>query len=170
MRIGLLGAIRVDDGDDAVDVPGAKQRALLALLAVNAGTVVSDGRILDELWGDALPDNPANALQKRVSELRKLLGADRVSRRGDGYVLELPRHDVDSLDFEDQVAVAHTAPQLAAALALWRGPALAELADLPFARAEAAVSRSCVGPRSRTAPRPTSNWDDTTSWPASSRR
>ncbi|MEY2477778.1 MAG: hypothetical protein QOG87_3093 [Actinomycetota bacterium] len=138
MRVGLLGAIRVDDGDDAVDVPGAKQRALLALLAVNAGTVVSDGRVLDELWGDALPDNPANALQKRVSELRKLLGADRVIRRGEGYVLEIPRHAVDSLDFEDRVAVARTAEQLSAALALWRGPALAELADLPFARAEAA--------------------------------
>ena len=148
MRIRLLGPVSVTDGDVVVAVRGAKERALLALLAVNVGRVVSDDRLLDELWGDPLPANPANVLQKRVSELRKLIGPDHVVRRGDGYLLAVGADDVDAAVFERQVIegrralaagdVAAASRTLGEALALWEGPTLAELADLPFARAEAA--------------------------------
>ena len=148
MRIRLFGPVCVMDGDAIVVVRGAKERALLALLAVHVGRVVSDDRILEELWGDQLPANPANALQKRVSELRKLVGADRVVRRGEGYLLDVGAEDVDVSAFEHQVIegrralaagdAAAASRLLGDALALWEGPALAELADLPFARAEAA--------------------------------
>jgi predicted ATPase/DNA-binding SARP family transcriptional activator len=145
MRIGLLGPVRVTrDGED-VAVPGAKDRALLALLAMHAGRVVSDARIIDELWGEDLPGNPANALQKRVSQLRKALGPDQLSRRGDGYVLDVD--EVDASVFERQSAAGRkalndgdavtAAAVLGAALSLWHGDALADLTDLPFARAEA---------------------------------
>ena len=148
MRIRLLGPVSVTDGDAVVVVRGAKERALLALLAVHVGRVVSDDRILEELWSDQLPAKPANALQKRVSELRKLVGSGRVVRRGEGYLLDVGADDVDVLAFEHCVIegrkalmagdAASASRSLGAALALWEGPALAELADLPFARAEAA--------------------------------
>jgi predicted ATPase/DNA-binding SARP family transcriptional activator len=147
MRIGLLGPVEVTEGETGMPLGGAKDRALLALLAVHAGRVVSDDRILEELWGDALPDNPSNALQKRVSQLRKAIGASRIARHGEGYLLDVTADEVDALAFEARVVEGRKAVAagdmgtasalLADALELWRGPALAEFADLSFARSEA---------------------------------
>ena len=74
MEFGILGPLEVRDERGPVRVPGAKERALLADLLVNAGRVVSADRLVEDLWGEDPPGNPANALQGRVSALRRALG------------------------------------------------------------------------------------------------
>jgi predicted ATPase/DNA-binding SARP family transcriptional activator len=147
MEFGILGPLEVRNGPDLVRVPGAKERALLADLLVHAGRVVSADRLVEDLWGDDPPGNPVNTLQGRVSALRRALGpggAGLVVTRPPGYVLEVEAGQVDAARFERLVAEAGRAAGAAAArlleeaLGLWRGPALAEFADQPWARAEAA--------------------------------
>jgi predicted ATPase/DNA-binding SARP family transcriptional activator len=150
MELGILGPLEVRDTSGPVRVPGAKERALLADLLVNAGRVVSADRLVEDLWGADPPGNPANTLQGRVSALRRALGpagAGLVVTRPPGYALEAGPEAVDAARFERLVAEAEAAapaePPRAArlleeALALWRGPALAEFADQPWAQAEAA--------------------------------
>jgi predicted ATPase/DNA-binding SARP family transcriptional activator len=147
MEFGILGPLEVRDGPGLVRVPGAKERALLADLLVHAGRVVSADRLVEDLWGDDPPGNPANTLQGRVSALRRALGtagAGLVVTRPPGYVLEADPGQVDAARFERLVAEAGRAAgdaaagPLAEALGLWRGPALAEFADQPWALAEAA--------------------------------
>ncbi|HEV3464199.1 MAG TPA: BTAD domain-containing putative transcriptional regulator, partial [Actinomycetota bacterium] len=133
-----------------VRVPGAKERALLADLLVNAGRVVPADRLVEDLWGDQPPGNPANTLQGRVSALRRALGrggSGMVATRPPGYALDADPGQVDAGRFERLVAEAMAAPAgegpraarlLEEALGLWRGPALAEFADQPWAQAEAA--------------------------------
>jgi predicted ATPase/DNA-binding SARP family transcriptional activator len=108
---------------------------------------VSADRLVEDLWGDDPPGNPVNTLQGRVSALRRALGpggAGLVVTRPPGYVLEVEAGQVDAARFERLVAEAGRAAGAAAArlleeaLGLWRGPALAEFADQPWARAEAA--------------------------------
>jgi predicted ATPase/DNA-binding SARP family transcriptional activator len=149
VRVALLGPVVVDAGAGPVEVRGGRQQALLALLALHAGTVVASDRIVDELWGDGAPADPVNALQALVSRLRKLIGPGVLAARGSGYVLDVTPDSVDVLRFERLLdegrhALAAGDPARASravadATALWRGPALAELGDHPFARA--AVSR-----------------------------
>jgi predicted ATPase/DNA-binding SARP family transcriptional activator len=147
MEFGILGPLEVRDGPAPVRVPGAKERALLADLLVHAGRVVSADRLVEDLWGDDPPGNPANTLQGRVSALRRALGpagAGLVVTRPPGYVLEAGSGQVDAARFERLVGQAGraggdaAARPLAEALGLWRGPALAEFADQPWAQAEAA--------------------------------
>jgi predicted ATPase/DNA-binding SARP family transcriptional activator len=147
MEFGILGPLEVRDGPAPVRVPGAKERALLADLLVHAGRVVSGDRLVEDLWGDDPPGNPANTLQGRVSALRRALGpagAGLVVTLPPGYVLEADPGQVDAARFERLVGEAGRAGRDAAArlleeaLGLWRGPALAEFADQPWARAEAA--------------------------------
>jgi predicted ATPase/DNA-binding SARP family transcriptional activator len=147
MEFGILGPLEVRDGPAPVRVPGAKERALLADLLVNAGRVVSADRLVEDLWGERPPGNPANTLQGRVSALRRALGpagSGLVVTRPPGYVLEADPGQVDAARFERLVAEAGRAAGSAAArlleeaLGLWRGPAVAEFADQPWAQAEAA--------------------------------
>ncbi|MFL6189757.1 MAG: BTAD domain-containing putative transcriptional regulator [Actinomycetes bacterium] len=147
MEFGILGPLEVRHGPGLLRVPGAKERALLADLLVHAGRVVSADRLVEDLWGDDPPGNPANTLQGRVSALRRALGpagAGLVVTRPPGYVLEADPGQVDAARFERLVAKAGRAAGDAAAgpleeaLGLWRGPALAEFADQPWAQAEAA--------------------------------
>ncbi|HEX2374170.1 MAG TPA: BTAD domain-containing putative transcriptional regulator, partial [Actinomycetota bacterium] len=148
MEFGILGPLEVRDGSGPVRVPGAKERALLADLVVNAGRVVSADRLVEDLWGERPPGNPANTLQGRVSALRRALGpAGGLVTRPPGYLLEADPERVDASRFEGLVAEAtalgpaeapRAARLLEEALALWRGAALAEFADQPWARAEAA--------------------------------
>src|SRR5215207_6565471 len=118
---------------------GAKERALLADLLVNAGRVVPADRLVEDLWGDDPPGNPANTLQGRVSALRRALGpaGGALVTRPPGYLLKAGPEQVDAA-----TAAAGEGPraarQLEEALGLWRGPALAEFADQPWAQAEAA--------------------------------
>ena len=118
-----------------VELRRRKQRALLALLALRAGEVVSTDRLVDELWGETPPKAAVGSLQNLVSELRKLLGAELLVTRAPGYVLELDPQLVDAQRFEHAV---RGGSDIRAALALWRGPALTDLATESFARGEIA--------------------------------
>ncbi|MGY1456526.1 BTAD domain-containing putative transcriptional regulator [Streptomyces sp. SS8] len=147
MRFGLLGPLAVwDDEGKAVRVPEAKVRTLLADLLAHGGDPVSVDRLVHDLWGDGPPGKPAGALQAKVSQLRRVLGRDRVVREGPGYRLRLdPAVDeVDADRFRALVAEAGPvgdprarAALLTEALGLWRGPAYADFADEEFARGPA---------------------------------
>ncbi|MCF3118820.1 winged helix-turn-helix domain-containing protein [Streptomyces arenae] len=145
MRFGVLGPLAVWDGEgEPVKVPEAKVRALLADLLVHEGRPVSADRLIDDLWGEAPPGNPANALQAKVSQLRRALGRDRVVHQAPGYRLRVDAAAGDEVDadrFRALVAKARGAADparraelLTEALELWRGPAYADLADEEFVR------------------------------------
>src|SRR3954454_23950166 len=111
MRIGLLGALEVFDDDGAeITVAGAKLRALLAVLALHVGRVVSAEQLVDALWGEDPPAAVRNGLQGLASKLRRAFGsADLVVMRGGGYVLEVPADAVDVHRYEQLVAAGRAA-------------------------------------------------------------
>ncbi|MFJ4825716.1 AfsR/SARP family transcriptional regulator [Streptomyces bacillaris] len=147
MRFGVLGPLVVWDGEGReIRVPEAKVRALLADLLANDGGPVSADRLIHDLWGDAPPGKPAGALQAKVSQLRRVIGRDRVERRPAGYRLRFDEggDEVDAVRFRALVTEARPvrdprarAALLTEALELWRGPAYADFADGPFVRAAA---------------------------------
>src|SRR3954447_22572129 len=106
MHIGLLGALEVfDDDGNEITLAGAKLRALLAVLALHVGRVVSAEHLVDALWGDDPPAAVRNGLQGLASKLRRALGSsDLVVMRGDGYVLDLPPEAIDVGRFEQLAA------------------------------------------------------------------
>ncbi|MEU0490220.1 BTAD domain-containing putative transcriptional regulator [Nocardiopsis sp. NPDC006139] len=149
MRFGVLGPLAVwDERGEPVRVPELKVRLLLAALLIEPGRVVPADRLVDDLWGAELPADPTASLQTRASQLRRVLDAAEpggrallVSRRP-GYLLEAAPGRLDARDFEDLLGRARDTADPAArvgllgdALALWRGPALADLADHDFVRA-----------------------------------
>ncbi|MFE0738382.1 BTAD domain-containing putative transcriptional regulator [Streptomyces sp. NPDC058855] len=142
MRYGVLGPVTVWDADgEPVRVPGAKVRALLADLLLHEGRAVSADRLVDDIWGDAAPGDPANALQAKVSQLRRAIGRDRVLHQPAGYRLRLDGAEVDAATFRALAARARLVPDprtratlLAEALELWRGEAYADFADEEFVR------------------------------------
>ncbi|WP_225825316.1 BTAD domain-containing putative transcriptional regulator [Streptomyces naphthomycinicus] len=149
MRLGVLGPLAVwDDEGQPVQVPETKVRALLADLLAHDGGPVSADRLIHDLWGDSLPGNPAGALQAKVSQLRRVIGRERLVRQPPGYRLRLDAADeVDADRFGGLVAEARTvtdprarAALLTEALGLWRGPAYADFADEEFVRA----ARECL--------------------------
>ncbi len=128
-----------------VELRRAKQRSLLALLLLNVGEIVSTDRLVEELWAGQPPKTAVGSLQNLVSELRKALGPDVLRTRAPGYVLDVDPELVDVHRFQRLVARAREgkdaelrAAQLREALALWRGPPLADLALEPFAQVEIA--------------------------------
>ncbi|SEG12468.1 Predicted ATPase [Thermomonospora echinospora] len=140
VRIGILGPVEVTRDGRPLSVSGARLRALLTLLALEAGRTVPAGRLIDDLWEDRPPVGASNALQSLVSRLRAAVGRDLIGSPAGGYRLELPREAVDAHAFESAVIRARAMPdpaqrsaRLREALALWRGPALAEVDRLPFA-------------------------------------
>ncbi|MFB4314849.1 BTAD domain-containing putative transcriptional regulator [Actinomadura sp. 21ATH] len=145
MRIGILGPLEIVADGRPAEAGGARLRALLTLLALEAGRTVPADRIIDDLWEDRAPAGAPNALQSLVSRLRAVIGRERVESRPGAYRLVLPRTAVDAHDFEARLLAARGTPDPAAradglrgALALWRGPALADAAGLPFAEGPAA--------------------------------
>jgi len=127
-----------------VEVRGSRLRALLILLALDAGRVVTTGRLAGALWEDQFPAAAANALQALVSRLRRALPEAVITAHPAGYQLMLDPGQVDVVQFERLAADGHAAlrddPGRAAhllreALALWRGPALADVAGADFAAA-----------------------------------
>lgn len=144
MEFRVLGPLEVvDDGRD-VTPSRPKQRALLALLLLRAGEVVSSDEAIEALWSEPLPRAARNALQGHVAALRKLVGADRIETRSGGYVLRLDEDELDLHRFERLVANAQRedpsdkATSLADALALFRGAPLADFRYESFASTEAA--------------------------------
>jgi len=130
----LLGPLEVLDDDGApVPLGGRRPRALLAQLLLQPNGVVSTDRLIDGIWGESPPASAQNALQVHVHALRSALGADRINTRPPGYLVRVDEAELDAERFERLVA----AGELHDALALWRGPALADLAGEPFARAGA---------------------------------
>jgi DNA-binding SARP family transcriptional activator len=140
----ILGPLEVVDHERPIEIAGAKQRAILALLLLHANEVVRTDRLIDDVWGENAPRNAAGALHNQVSRLRKTLGHDVLASREWGYVLRTEPGAIDLDRFEELVAVADPLPaherskKLAEALALWRGPALADLAGEPALRTEIA--------------------------------
>jgi class 3 adenylate cyclase/DNA-binding SARP family transcriptional activator len=145
----ILGPLEIRAGPNRLTYAGEKRGALLALLLLNANRVVSIDQLIDDLWGEEPPGSGAKAVQVRVSQLRKTFAdagiGELVVTRSPGYVIELDPHQLDLDRFErlvaeSDVAAAASDPARAAellrqALALWRGPPLAEFASAPFAPA-----------------------------------
>jgi DNA-binding SARP family transcriptional activator len=144
----ILGPLEVRARGKPLSVGGARQRALLALLLLNANRVVSRDRLIEELSSDPTSGTADHALHVQVSRLRKALGTGgrepRVVARPPGYLLRVEPDELDLGVFERRVALGRellrdgdpdaAAAALASALALWRGPALAGLEFESFAR------------------------------------
>ncbi|MFI0407421.1 BTAD domain-containing putative transcriptional regulator [Actinomadura sp. 3N508] len=148
MRFGVLGPVEARIDGAPVPVGGPSVRAVLAMLLLEAGRIVPSGRLIDGLYGDEPPVGAANALQSQVSRLRRGLGdAALVEHLPAGYRIAVDADDVDVHRFErlardGRRALADgrhraAAGAFAEALALWRGPALADV-SAPFAEARAA--------------------------------
>ncbi len=148
MQVLLLGELEAVAEGVPVPVRGAKQRALLALLALQRGRPVSADRLIDVLWGGGQAANPANALQAQIGQLRRTFGAAAILTTEAGYALAVGPDDVDVVRFGQLVAegrrlagdgeAALASATLGEALALRRGEPLAEFADAGFADAERA--------------------------------
>jgi DNA-binding SARP family transcriptional activator len=134
MEFRILGPLEVVDGGQTVELSGHKQRALLAALLLEANQVVSSDRLIEMLWDGEPPATARKALYVHVSQLRKLLGKERLERRPPGYRLQVGPEELDLNQFE---RLRHEG-RYAEALSLWRGPSLAEFAYQPFAQTERA--------------------------------
>jgi DNA-binding SARP family transcriptional activator len=143
----VLGTLEVLAQDGPVPLAGARQRALLALLLLHANDVVSTDTLIDALWDGEPPPTAAKVLQNAVSQLRKSLGRDRLETHGSSYRLAVEEDELDAAVFERAVQrgrqelaagdASAAAVTLAAADALWRGPALADFVYDDFAAADA---------------------------------
>ncbi|MFC5947760.1 BTAD domain-containing putative transcriptional regulator [Pseudonocardia lutea] len=140
VRVEVLGPLRLLVDGAPVEVPGPKRRAALALLALAEGRTVPVDRLVDALWSGGVPDSGRQALHTHVSRLRTLLGpaAERLRTRQDGYRLELATDELDLAEARALLARARvtadpaaTLPLLRRAHALWRGPVLADLTEVP---------------------------------------
>ena len=148
MEVRLLGPLELAEGGRSIAYGGARQRAVLALLVLHANQVVPSERVLLELWGEDAPPGSANALQAAVSRLRRALPEGRLVTRPPGYLFRAFADEVDLARFERLLAqgrqaladgaAAEASETLGRALALWRGPALADFRYEPFAQAEIA--------------------------------
>lgn len=149
MDFRILGELQVLCDDRPLDLGSPRQQALLARLLISANEVVSSDRLLEDLWPYDMPDTARQILHVYVSRLRRSLGDERqrLERRGIGYCLKVDGDELDSATFArlategaraagDGDTVAAQAA-LTTALSLWRGPALSDFPDDPFAREEA---------------------------------
>jgi DNA-binding SARP family transcriptional activator len=140
----ILGPLEVWRESRRIHIGGAKERALLAFLLLHAGEPVSVDRLIDELWGDSPPATARKSVQVRVARLRRTLRSDVLLTRGDGYLARLEPNQLDLHRFEqllsdgrDALAAGDTSAAVATldeALALWRGPALADFTYESFAQ------------------------------------
>jgi predicted ATPase/DNA-binding SARP family transcriptional activator len=146
-----LGPLEVECDGHALALGGAHQRAVLALLLIHRNQALPTEWLIDELWDEPADAAPVKRLQVAISRLRRVLGAaslTQLTTEVNGYRLRVARQAVDSARFEELVAHAQIALRqgeleravatLEGALALWRGPPLADLADRPFAQPEIA--------------------------------
>ena len=138
----VLGPLEVRHDGEPVAIGGQRQRALLALLLLNANRVVPTEQLVDQLWGEHPPPTATASLQNGIGLLRKALGADRVETRPPGYLLRVSGDELDLATFERVVHDARSLPAEARATALrdaldrWGGPPLADFTYEPFAQSE----------------------------------
>jgi YVTN family beta-propeller protein len=153
---GILGPLEVSRSGCVVPLGGPRQRAVLALLVLEANRVVSMDRLAEDVWGGDPPEGWVTTLQTYVFHLRRALEPDRARgvsggvlvTRNHGYLLFVNREHLDAALFQDGFTAGRAALQggryteaaetLREALALWRSPVLADLADYAFIRPEAA--------------------------------
>ena len=143
----LLGPLEAVAGGQVVAIGSLQQRAILVALLLARNSVVSTDQLVDVVWGDEPPASAASTLRGLVWRLRKRLGVTDIEGRDDGYRLVAGDDAVDSRRFDSLVAQGRQAAQrndgeaaaaaFTAALDLWRGPALGELASWAFAQPEA---------------------------------
>jgi DNA-binding SARP family transcriptional activator len=143
----LLGPLELQQGELPMPLGRPAQRALLARLLLDANRTVAVDRLVDDLWGEDAPASAVKMIQIHVSKLRKVLPGAMLVTRPPGYAVEIQPEAVDLVRFdrlrkEGRAALAGGSAEKAAdrlrdALALWRGPALAEF-DEPFAVVESA--------------------------------
>jgi DNA-binding SARP family transcriptional activator len=154
LEFSLLGPLAVASEDGVLDLGAPKHRALLALLLLEPGRVVSVDRLIDQLWHGSPPAAATSTLQAYVSNLRRVLEPNRTAgaparvlvTRPPGYVLDIVPEQVDAARFERNIVSAMEARELgrfddaavflADALSLWRGQPLADVADEPWAQSE----------------------------------
>ena len=147
----LLGPLEVLRDGVALDLGAPKQRAVLAALLLADGSVVSVDRLIEAVWGDNPPSRAASGVQVYLSKLRNILQANDsqgvlLARRAPGYLLTAPWVDVAEFRRLSDRATesarvrswAEAVAAAAAAVGLWRGPFLDDLADEPWVAAEAA--------------------------------
>ena len=102
VEVRLFGEFEVVRGGVPIPVRGAKQRTLLALLALSRGNPVSADRLIDQLWGDGRTAKPANALQAQIVQLRRTLGASAIVTSESGYALDISAADLDAAGLADR--------------------------------------------------------------------
>jgi DNA-binding SARP family transcriptional activator len=142
MEFRILGPLEVVEDGRPIPLDRHRMRALLAFLLLRANEPVSADRLIDEVWGPDPPKTASASLQNYVSRLRKAIGAEAIVSQPPGYVLRVDPESFDLAKFERLTSEARgteaagRAEKLRAALALWRGPALDDLAFEPFARDE----------------------------------
>lgn len=146
MEFRILGPLEAWSGDAPLKLAAPKQRALLAILLLNANEVVSTDRLVDGLWGEAPPRRAVKAVQVYVSQLRKALDPGVIVSQPPGYLIELEADQLDLHRFErlaaegrralEQQDASAAAAKLREALSLWRGAPLADLAYESFAQVE----------------------------------
>ena len=149
MDFRILGLLEVAREGEPLALGAVQQRALLAVLVLHRGEVVSVDRLVEELWGERVPAAAAKTVQVYVSHLRKALGGGVIVTQGRAYRLAVAPEQVDALRFEALGAegrralasgdAARAKERLCSALGLWRGEPLAEFAYEPFA--QAAIAR-----------------------------
>jgi len=146
MRFKVLGPLGVMKGDEPVALGGPKQRMVLAHLLVRVNDLVPADALIDQVWGESPPEAAKGTLHSYISHLRKALGAERIEGRPPGYVLHATEDELDAARFErllHDARLANGSPSRAGtvlreALALWTGPAYADLASEPSLGAEIA--------------------------------
>jgi DNA-binding SARP family transcriptional activator len=143
MDFRILGPLEVWDRGCPLELRRQKQRTLLAALLLRVGEVVSVDQLIDDLWGERPPSTARASVHNAVSAVRKVVGHDTLRTRGSGYVLDIAPEQLDLSRFERLTAEARGADgkerleKLREALALWRGPPLADLVFEPMTVVEA---------------------------------
>ncbi|MEA2009218.1 MAG: BTAD domain-containing putative transcriptional regulator, partial [Actinomycetota bacterium] len=146
MDFRILGPLEVSAGDGSLEIGGRRQRTVLAVLLLNANRITSTEAIIDAVWGDEPPATARRSIQVYVSRLKKVFGDGRVSSEDPGYRLRVEDGELDVDRFTNLAAAARSMTvsdpsgalrEFDAALALWRGPAMADLVDEPGIRSRA---------------------------------
>lgn len=128
MNFRILGTLQAEFDGELVDLGPPKQRAVLALLLLNANRIVATDRLIELIWGEAAPRTADHSVQIYVSALRRLLSDEgRIETRSPGYVLKVQPHELDSIRFQAFVESGEV-EQLRLALQLWNGEPLSDFA------------------------------------------